>query len=239
VQPLDIALFRRAKAGDPDAREALFHANTGLIWACLRKYTGLIEKDDLFQLGAIGLLKAVDRFDPTFGVSFSTYAVPHILGEIRRYLRDNTPLKVERRLKEISNLARNIIDKRRAITGRDPSAQEVAEELGISCDTLIEAMEATSPLSYLEELPSFGDRVDLNRESRAGGDIPDSIELADALSSLDAQLKSIVEGRFFHGKTQSEIAVELGISQAHVCRLERAALVKLRVYLSAREEILP
>lgn len=239
MQSLDLGLFQRVREGDLTARETLFQANTGLVWACLRKYTGLIEKDDLFQLGAIGLLKAVDRFDPSYGVLFSTFAVPHILGEIRRHLRDNTPLKVERRLKEVSYLARKLSEERRAKTGRDPSAAEVAEALGVTTDTLMEAVDATSPLAYLEDIPSYGDRPDKSQDAKLGSDLPDSVELSDALASLDNQSKTIIEGRFFRGKTQAEISKELGISQAHVCRLEKAALVRLRVYLSAQEEILP
>lgn len=239
MQSLDLGLFQRVKQGDPEAREAIFQANTGLIWACVRKYTGLTEKDDLFQLGAIGLLKAVDRFDPSYGVLFSTFAVPHILGEIRRYLRDNTPLKVERRLKDIAHLARQVVDRKRSETGHDPTAAEVAQQLGVSTDVLVQALEATSPLAYLDEIPPHEGRPDRSRESAAEGDLPDSVEISDAIERLDGQLRAVVEGRFFRGKTQAEIGKELGISQAHVCRLERAALAKLRVYLSAREEILP
>lgn len=234
MRPLDLDLFRQVKEGDREARETLFHANTGLIWACARKYSGLVENEDLFQLGAIGLLKAVDRFDASYGVLFSTFAVPHILGEIRRYVRDNTPVKVERRLKEVSYRARKAIDRRRAEIGREPSAAEIAEEIGVPADVLLEAMDATSPPVYLEEIPSYGEKPD------GGGDAkPDTVEIADALDSLDAQMRAIVMGRFFEGKTQTEVSKDLGISQAHVCRLEKAALLRLRVYLAAEEAILP
>lgn len=238
MQGVDCALFERARQGDKAAREALFQANTGLIWACLRKYTGLMERDDLYQLGAIGLLKAVDRFDPSYGVMFSTYAVPHILGEIRRFLRDNTPIKVERRLKEIAYRAGRVIDERRARTGWDPPAAEVAQELGIDVDTLVEAMEATSPPGYLEDIPSYGDRA---MRTGYGSEAPEAypVEIRDALEMLEGHMRSIIEGRFLHGKTQGELARELGVSQAHVSRLEKAALSRLRVYLSTQEEILP
>jgi RNA polymerase sporulation-specific sigma factor len=239
VQAVDCALFQRARQGDKEAREALFQANTGLIWACLRKYTGLLERDDLYQLGAIGLLKAVDRYDPSYGVMFSTYAVPHILGEIRRYLRDNTPIKVERRLKEIAYRAGRVIDRRRAETGCDPPLAEVAQELDVAVDTLVEAMEATTPPGYLEDIASYGTRPDKTTDHGSPGAQADSIELKDALGMLDDHVRHIVEGRFFHGKTQTELARELGVSQAQVCRLEKAALARLRVYLSAQEGILP
>ena len=239
MQAVDPGLFARARQGDKEAREALFQANTGLIWACLRKYTGLLEKEDLYQLGAIGLLKALDRFDPSYGVMFSTYAVPLILGEIRRHLRDNTPIKVERRLKEIAYRAGRIIDERRARTGVEPTAMEVAGELGVSVDTLMEALEATSPPGYLEDLAPNGERGLRTEGPGVKEDHIDSIELKDALTRLDRETRHIIEGRFFAGKTQAELACELGVSQAHVCRLEKAALRKLRVYLSAQEEILP
>ncbi|MGI6663531.1 MAG: sigma-70 family RNA polymerase sigma factor [Bacillota bacterium] len=239
MQAVDKGLFKRARQGDKEARELLFQANTGLIWACLRKYTGLLEKDDLYQLGAIGLLKALDRFDPSYGVMFSTYAVPLILGEIRRHLRDNTPVKVERRLKEIAYRAGRVIEERRAQTGVEPPAAEVAGELGVSVDTLMEAMEATSPPGYIEDLSHSGDRGLRTGSAGFKEDHLDALELKDALGRLDSETRHIIEGRFFHGKTQAELARELRLSQAHVCRLEKAALRKLRVYLSAQEEILP
>ncbi len=239
MQAVDGALFERARQGDKEAREALFQAHTGLIWACLRKFAGLLEKDDLYQLGAIGLLKALDRFDPSYGVMFSTYAVPLILGEIRRHFRDNTPIKVARRLRETAYRATRVIDERRAATGVEPPAEEVARELGVTVDVLLEAMEATSPPGYLEDFPSYREQRKNPGGWSHGEETAASIELQDALRSLGGEMRHIIEGRFFQGKTQAELARELGMSQAHVSRLEKAGLHKLRVYLASCEEILP
>ena len=170
---------------------------------------------------------------------FSTYAVPLILGEIRRHLRDNTPVKVERRLKDLAYRATRVIDERKALTGVEPPAEEVAQELGVTVDVLMEAMEATTPPGYLEDLPPYRERPEQFRGRGHGEEPAASIELKDALGGLDGEARRIIEGRFFHGKTQAELARELGISQAHVCRLEKAGLAKLRVYLASCEEILP
>lgn len=237
MQAIDRDLLEKAKRGDMEAREALFRANTGLIWACARRYAGLLEKEDLYQLGAVGLLKAISRFDPSYGVMFSTYAVPLILGEIRRHLRDSSPIKVERRLKEIAYKAGRVIEQHKARTGAEPPAAEVAREIGVDLDTLLEALEATSPPGHLEAMMPTGDRG--IRTGELKDDYLDSIELRDALEKLPPDERYVVENRFFHGRTQTELAREMGLSQPQVCRIEKAALRKLRVYLSAPEGILP
>lgn len=227
MQRLDRELFERVRCGDREAREEIFAANTGLIWACVKRYAGLLEKDDLFQLGAIGLLKAIDRFDPTYGVVFSTFAVPHILGEMRRHLRDDAPLKVERRLKEISYLARKARQEIAAADGHEPTLVEIAEATGVTVDALCEAMDATAPLLYLEDIPNYREKPEAPPESGM-------VDLRQVLSGLDPDLRTIVEGRFFLGKTQVEISRELGISQAQVSRLEKKALTILRESLGPR-----
>jgi RNA polymerase sporulation-specific sigma factor len=225
MQPLERALFERARRGDMAAREEIFSSNTGLIWACARKYGGYAESEDLFQLGAIGLLKAIERFDPSYGVVFSTFAVPHILGEIRRHLRDNALVKVDRRLRELSYLASRARREGVARTGSEPSLKEIAVSLGVPVDALCEAMEAASSVLYLEDLPDSGEAPAAAGEAAVE---TESLELKQALEGLERDQRAVLEGRFFLGKTQSEIASELGISQAHVSRLEKKALLHLR-----------
>ena len=227
MQRLDQLLFLRAQSGDKRARDEIFASNTGLIWACIRKYAGLLEKDDLFQLGSIGLLKAIDRFDPTYGVVFSTFAVPHILGEVRRYLRDNALVKVDRRLREIAFQAGKIRQQMTAKSGAEPPLTDIARALGVPPDTVLEAMEAASSVLYLEDIPGYVEKEASGDQSAAR---EDSVDLQEALERLGPDMQAIVRGRFLLGRTQSEISRELGISQAHVSRLEKKALMNLREY---------
>lgn len=223
-------LFARAREGDREARDAIFESNTGLIWACVRKYAGVLEKDDLFQMGSIGLIKAIDRFDPAYGVAFSTFAVPHILGEVRRHLRDNALVKVDRRLREIAFRASRIREKLAGESGAEPPLSEVAKALGVPADTVLEALEAASSVVYLEDIPLHGEERADSARSRED----DSIDLREALRRLEPDLRAVVEGRFFHGKTQSEVSRELGVSQAHVSRLEKKAILAMREYYRGR-----
>ncbi|HHW17955.1 MAG TPA: sigma-70 family RNA polymerase sigma factor [Firmicutes bacterium] len=228
---VDETIFHRIRNGDLRARDEFFNANTGLIWACVNRYAGLLDKEDLFQLGAIGLLKAIDRFDPSYGVSFSTYAVPLIMGEMRRYLRDTSQVKVSRRLKEIALSARKLAEEKRSSSGREPSAEEVAKEMGLDVDVLCQALDATSPVLYLDDLAAGQDLAVSDYESAVEEPFLERFDLNDALGRLEPQLRSIIEGRFFAGKTQYELSEELGISQAHVSRLEKKALFILRRFL--------
>lgn len=228
---VDVALFERAKKGDPEARERVFEANTGLVRACIRRYAGLLEQEDLFQIGAMGLLKAIDRFDPAYGTAFSTYAVPLILGEIRRYLRDQGALKVSRRLRELAMAAKRMSSLMKAQTGREPSMEELARALQVEVDLLCQALEATQQVVYLEDLLATPHKeVSARRDTGIPGreEFFQSIDLQDAVAGLDEPMRTIIESRFFHGKTQQEIARELKLSQAHVSRLEKRALLLLR-----------
>lgn len=224
-------IFAKIKAGDIETRDQVFQANMGLIWACVKKYSGLLEKEDLFQLGAMGMLKAIQRFDPSYGVSFSTYAVPLILGEIRRYLRDTNPVKVSRKLKELYFEARKYSDMKKKETGREPPVEEIALELGVEVDLLCMAIDACSPALYLEDLTCLVPPLSASASDKAHPSFQ-SIELKDALERLKPELKAVVEARFFRGKTQMEIAAEMGISQAHVCRMEKRGLLELRSILA-------
>ncbi len=234
--PLDRALFDRVKNGDLSARDEAFNANTGLIWASVKRFTGLLEKDDLFQLGAMGLLKAIDRFDPSYGVEFSTFAFPHILGEVRRYLRDNTPLKVERRLKEIAFSARKASASMKARSGVDPPATEIASLLGVSVDLILSALDATRAPAYLEDLPSWDD-VRTTPAEREPDRIAESLDLRSAIEGLDPMERAVIEIRFFGGRSQSEAALRIGVSQAQVSRLEKRALLELGRSLGGRHGV--
>lgn len=228
---LESDLFGRVKKGDLAAKARLFQDNTGLIWACIKRYAGLLEKEDLFQLGAIGLLKAIDRFDPHLGTAFSTYAVPLILGEIRGYLRDDGPIKIARRLKEVSMAAKDLSLRKKQATGREPTVEEVARGLEVDVDLLCRAMEASQTVLYFEEFPHGFEEGAIFSKDASGSDVEalvDEIDIKDAIAKLNRVMQIIIFGRFFLGKTQQEIAGELRLSQAHVSRLEKKALLFLR-----------
>lgn len=229
--PLDLELLERAKQGDKASRDKIFHQNVGLIRACALRYRGLGDLDDLFQQGAIGLLKAIDRFDPSYGVEFSTYAVPVILGEIRRYLRDNLPLRIPREFQELALKARKIEAELYSSTGREPSVKEVAGAMGIEVSELVEALESLRPPVELDGL-----REEAGRDTIADPRYPatgdsygtEYLDVKIALERLPPRLRTILVLRHFQGKTQVEVARDLGLSQAQVSRLEREALLQLR-----------
>mgnify|MGYP000963252300 CR=1 FL=1 len=232
--PVDNQVFHRARGGDKGARESAFNANTGLIWAAVKRFTGLLEKEDLFQLGAIGLLKAIDRFDPDYGAQFSTFAVPHIMGEMRRFLRDNTPVKVERRLKEIASLVKRFRTDYLAKHGTEPVVEEMAKALELDVDTVVLALDATSSPVYLEDIPAYREEAAAAASESSPDALLESMDLKVALQSLDPKERAILESRFFHGKTQMEVSRDIGMSQAHVSRVEKKALTALRAYLRVR-----
>lgn len=231
--PVDDQVLRKARNGDTEARDLAFDANTGLIWAAVKRFTGLLEKEDLFQLGAIGLLKAIDRFDPDYGTQFSTFAVPHILGEMRRHLRDNTPVKVERRLKEIASSVRRFRSGYRARHGAEPAVEEVAKALELDVDTVVLALDATAAPVYLEDVPAYREEAGAASAS-SPDDLVEAMDLKAALEALDPQERAILQSRFFQGKTQMEVSRHIGMSQAHVSRVEKKALAALRGYLQVR-----
>ncbi len=227
--PVDEALFYKAQSGDRQARDKIFCQNEGLIWACIRRYAGLLEQDDLYQLASIGLLKAVQRFDPRYGTTFSTFAVPHILGEIRRHLRDNTPVKIERRYKDLVFQIRKADRELRERTGSEATLQDIASHLGVAVDLVVESLDATKPPVYLEDLPSWMERQAIGTgDAREHDLLPDAIDIRRALAGLGPQEKSVIIERFFRGRTQAQIASRLGVSQAQVSRLEKRALLTLR-----------
>jgi len=229
--PLDLELLKRAQEGDRRSRDQIFNENIGLVRACALRYRGLADLDDLFQQGAIGLLKAIDRFDPSYGVEFSTYAVPVILGEMRRYLRDNLPVRVPRQARELSAKARKIQAQIYSATGREPSMKEIATAMNVDLSELVEALESARPPLDLDGLRDEAGR-DTVGDPRCPG--PDDswpaeyLDLRIALEHLQPRLRAVLLMRHFQGKTQVEVARDLGLSQAQVSRLEREALLELR-----------
>lgn len=230
-------LFKRIKAGDEEARELYIKGNLRLVLSVIRRFQNSSENpDDLFQIGCIGLIKAIDNFDTTLQVKFSTYAVPMIVGEIRRYLRDNNSIRVSRSLRDI---AYKTIYTRKTICGSisKPTIAEIADEIGIDKEMIVYAMDAIqSPVSLFEPVYSEGgdtlyvmDQIS-DKKNREENWVED-ISLRDAMNRLGERERHIIDLRFYEGKTQMEVADEIGISQAQVSRLEKHALRSMRNYL--------
>ena len=224
-------LIRRAQAGDRDASERLILENTGLVWAVAKRFFGRgVDPDDLYQLGCVGFLKAVQGFDPGYGTQFSTYAVPKIAGEIRRFLRDDGTVKVSRGLKERANAIRTARQNLTLTLGREPTLSELAAETGLAPEEIACAEGATgSAQSFQTGEEGFS----LEQVLTAGNPEEDMIEhiaLAQALEQLGRRDRLVIELRYFHGLTQERIAGIIGVSQVQVSRLEKKALGLLRQY---------
>lgn len=228
-------LIEAAHKGDKEARDRLVSENVGLIWSLVRRFSGRgHELEDLFQIGCIGLIKAIDKFDMSFGVRFSTYAVPMIAGEIKRFLRDDGMIKVSRTLKESANKARIIKEQHFSKTGNEPTIEEVAKEVGISSEELVMAMESQIEVESLYKTIYQGDGspiflMDKIEEKENGMEkMLNSIVLEELIAALDEKERSIIQMRYFMDKTQTEIAKEIGISQVQVSRLEKKILKSMR-----------
>ena len=228
-------LLRRSKAGDRQAREELIEGNLRLVLSVIQRFAGRGENpDDLFQVGCIGLIKAIDNFDLTQGVRFSTYAVPMIVGEIRRFLRDNSAIRVSRSLRDTAYKA--IYAREALITrnNREPTVMEIAEETGIPKEDIVFALDAiVDPVSLYE--PVYSDNgdalcvMDQVKDSKNTDEMwVERIALGQAVSRLSDRERKILALRFFQGKTQMEVSAEIGISQAQVSRLEKNALRQIR-----------
>lgn len=234
-------LVRQAQAGDKAARDRLVEANLRLVRSLVSRFaTTSADPEDLFQLGCIGLLKAVDRFDLAYDVRFSTYAVPLILGEIRRHLRDDGPMRVSRSLKHLANQARRAQERLAGELGREPTVSEVARDLGVTSEEVVEAMDgARAPASIHQTVhEGDGDPIYLldqlaeGAEAREGFWV-DRVTLREGLSQLEPREQAVIMLRFFRDKTQTEVAAVLGCSQVQVSRLERRALERIRQFVSA------
>lgn len=230
-----IALLRRARQGDLKAREELIAGNLRLVLSVIQKFAGRGEHmDDLFQVGCIGLIKAIDNFNVDLDVKFSTYGVPMIIGEIRRFLRDNSTIRVSRSLRDT---AYKVLQAREVFQNehqREPSLDELAKILELRREDIVTAMDAVmDPISLFEPVYSdSGDAVCVMDQVRDGKNTDeawlDHIALSDAISKLGKREQEILELRFFQGKTQMEVSAEIGISQAQVSRLEKHALKQIR-----------
>ena len=225
------ALLRAAQAGDQAACGQLVEENQGLIWSIVRRYArGHLELDDLYQLGCLGFLKAVQGFDPAFGTQFSTYAVPKIAGEIRRFLRDDGPVKVSRGLKERSSAIKNARGRLCTQLGREPTLSELAGETGLSPEDIAAAETAAEPVISLQAQTG---ESGLTLEGMLGaGDeeegLVERLTLRAALSKLPEREQQVLLLRYYRGMTQVNAARVLGVSQVQVSRLERRALERLR-----------
>ena len=228
------ALLEAAQGGDEVAGERMLRENNGLIWSVVRRYNGRgVDTDDLYQLGCIGFLKAVKGFNLTYGTQFSTYAVPKIAGEIRRFLRDDGAVKVSRTLRERSQSIYGARERLRVQLGREPVLSELAEETGLSVEEIADAdLASAAPESFQQEL---GDGMTL--ETLLGTESPEEgmierLTLRTAIDALPEKDRMTILLRFFKALTQEQAARVLGVSQVQVSRLERRALQKLRAAMA-------
>ncbi len=224
------ALLLKAKAGDNYSREKLITGNLRLVLSVIQRFSNRGENlDDLFQVGCIGLMKAIDNFDTSHDVKFSTYAVPMIIGEVRRYLRDNNPVRVSRSMRDTAYHAMQAREKLSNENGREPTVEEIAKELGKEKSEVVIALEAiVDPVSFYEPVFSNGGDtiflMDQIGSDESGGDWIDEISIKESIKNLPEREKQILSMRFMRGMTQTEVANEIGISQAQVSRLEKNAI---------------
>lgn len=231
-------LLKRTKQGDTDAREKLIDGNLRLVLSIIQRFAGRGGRrenlDDLFQVGCIGLIKAVDGFDMDKMVEFSTYAVPMIIGEIRRYLRDNNSIRVSRSVRDMAYRALSAKEKLSAESGEEPTVEAIANEIGENVKDVSHALEAiVAPVSLYDTVYSDGgDSICVMDQIKDEGTSDEvwleDIALKEAISKLSEKERSIISARYYAGKTQMEIAQEIGISQAQVSRLEKGAFERIR-----------
>ena len=231
-------LFRRIKNGDEQARELYIKGNLRLVLSVIRRFQNSSENaDDLFQIGCIGLIKAIDNFDTTLQVKFSTYAVPMIIGEIRRYLRDNNSIRVSRSLRDIAYKAIYTRENYMKQHLKEPTVTEIAQEIGIEKEMIVYALDAIqNPVSLFEPVYTEGGDTlyvmdQISDKKNKEENWVQHIALHEAMEHLDTRERRIINMRFFECKTQMETAEEIGISQAQVSRLEKNALKSMRNYL--------
>jgi RNA polymerase sporulation-specific sigma factor len=234
------SLIALARSGQAEAAEKLLKHNSRLIKSIVLRFEGRgVEFDDLYQIGSLGMLKAIDRFDPAKGVKFSTYAVTVIMGEIRQYLRDDGLIKTGRNLKELAGKVYRARQEFFERYGKEPTISELEEATKLSREEIAAALEIAQPVSSLQEILHSEDGAAITLEDRVGEEPEEkwmeSLSLREALARLEPRLRLIVEERFFREKTQEEIAARIGISQVQVGRLEKTALKLLRKLL--QEEI--
>ena len=227
-------LLKRGRQGDKKAREELINGNLKLVLSVIQRFSNRGENpDDLFQVGCIGLIKAIDNFDLNQNVRFSTYAVPMIIGEVRRYLRDYNPVRVSRSIRDTAYHAMQIKERLQNENHKEPTVEEIAKEMGIKKERVVIALEAiVEPVSLYEAVYSDGGDtiyvMDQIGDNSSDVSLIDEIMLRTSLQNLSDREKQILSLRFMEGKTQTEVAKEVGISQAQVSRLEKGALNRIR-----------
>lgn len=234
-----LTLLQRAHEGDKAARDTLVEENMGLVWSIVRRFLGRgVEPEDLFQIGSIGLLKAIDKFDIGYEVRFSTYAVPMITGEIKRFLRDDGMVKVSRPLKELSWKAYAVRERLERELGAEPSLARIAAELEVTMEELVMAMDSGAEVESLQKTIYQGDGNDISLEDRleekscAEEKLLNRILLEEILDRLEARERRLIYLRYFEDKTQTEIAQELGVSQVQVSRMEKKILKAMRAKIT-------
>lgn len=227
-------LIKEAKQGNLAASESLIQDNSGLIWSVARRFIGRgTELDDLYQLGCVGFLKAIDGFDLSFGTQFSTYAVPKIAGEIRRFLRDDGAVKVSRTLKEQSAAIKSARAKLTHFSGREPTIQELSEATGLSAEEIALAETATSATeSIQQETGSDGFTLEnILSDTETEEHMVEKIALHQAVDALPAREKQVIQLRYYHSLTQQRVARIMSVSQVQVSRIEKKALEKIKEYM--------
>lgn len=230
-----LELISRSQSGDKSSEEVLIKRNVGLISSIAKRFINRgYEFEDLFQIGSIGLIKAIKNFDTNFSVKFSTYAVPMIMGEIKRFIRDDGIIKVSRSMKDVAKKAKMVKERLSKELGREPSISEISEELGVSPEDLVVAMDSMISPEYLYDVIHQDDGspillIDkLSEEKDIDSEITDKIALKEVLDRLEPKARQIIILRYFKDKTQTEIARMLGISQVQVSRIEKKVLAKMK-----------
>lgn len=227
-------LIRRAQAGDREAGETLISENSGLIWAVAKRFAGRgIETDDLYQLGCLGFIKAVNGFDLNFGTQFSTYAVPKISGEIRRFLRDDGTVKVSRTIKEQALTIKSMRNQLTTALGREPTLLEISRQTGFTPEEIALAENATASVESIHrELGQDGFSLEnILADEHSEEKLLERIALNQAIERLTQREATVIKLRYFHGLTQERVAKVLGVSQVQVSRIEKKALQNLRSFL--------
>lgn len=239
-----INLLIKAKAGDKNAREYLINCNLKLVFNLVQRFEGRgYELEDLFQIGTIGLMKAIDKFDLSYNVKFSTYAVPMIIGEIRRFLRDDSPVKISRSLKETAYKVHRTKEDLTRSLGREPNIGEIAESLNLSREEIVAALEAVqSPSSIHDTIyQDEGDPIfvldQLSDNKGEEGGWFDKIVIKESLKKLPEKHRQVILLRFFQDKTQTEVAEIIGLSQVQISRIERQALKYIRETLTSGDKL--
>lgn len=228
-------LLKKVKNGDKEARVDFINGNLRLVLSVVQRFGGRGENaDDLFQIGCVGLIKAIDNFDISLNVQFSTYAVPMIIGEIRRYLRDNNPIRVSRSMRDLAYRALQVKEKLTKENQKEPSVEDIAKELGVDKEEIVVSLDAIQdPVSLQEPIYNEGSEsiyiMDQIKDTKNTDELwADNITITEAMKKLNEREKNIISRRFFDGKTQMEIAEEIGISQAQVSRLEKTAIERIK-----------